>query len=417
MHIVLCTQEYPPETGQGGIGTQAHIKAHRLSAMGHQVHVLSHSVEDRRSDYMDGPVRITRILGMDHAAPVHSTLAHWLSYSARVAVALNEIHKRSPVDIVEFAEYGCEGLVHLTNQASWANIPAVIQLHGPLSMFGKEMNWPDVESEFYRLGVAMEGTCLRLADGIYSSSQTTANWCSAEYGLDGEAVPVIHTGVNTSVFCPDLAPKDDRPTVTFLGRVDEAKGIVDLVRASVILAGELPDLCLRIFGKVSEETRCQLHEIASEAGASELLDFAGFVAHARLATELCRSHVMALPSKYEPGPGFAYLETMACGVPVIGCGNAGAAEVIIDDVTGKLVEPGNISQLADALRVLLRDALGENAFGIRAREHIKQNFETADCVTKIEHFYRQIAQSAKAREWPGAVLADLPKTLAQGLAG
>ena len=41
MHICLVSHEYPPETADGGIGTQTWNKAHGLSRLGHSVEVLS----------------------------------------------------------------------------------------------------------------------------------------------------------------------------------------------------------------------------------------------------------------------------------------------------------------------------------------------------------------------------------------
>src|SRR5882724_8091119 len=41
MNICLVSQEYPPETARGGIGTQTWNKARSLSRLGHTVHVLT----------------------------------------------------------------------------------------------------------------------------------------------------------------------------------------------------------------------------------------------------------------------------------------------------------------------------------------------------------------------------------------
>src|SRR5437773_9808668 len=43
--ICLVSQEYPPETARGGIGTQTYFKAHGFAARGHEVYVLSRNPE------------------------------------------------------------------------------------------------------------------------------------------------------------------------------------------------------------------------------------------------------------------------------------------------------------------------------------------------------------------------------------
>jgi hypothetical protein len=40
MRICLVSQEYPPETAKGGLGTQTYLKAHGLALLGHEVHVI-----------------------------------------------------------------------------------------------------------------------------------------------------------------------------------------------------------------------------------------------------------------------------------------------------------------------------------------------------------------------------------------
>src|ERR1700722_4602973 len=88
MRICLCSHEYPPETARGGIGTQTYLKAHGLAALGHNVHVVSRSIDEKTHRYRDGHVEVTRVPGFEFEMPVHTTEADWLTYSVRVASAV-----------------------------------------------------------------------------------------------------------------------------------------------------------------------------------------------------------------------------------------------------------------------------------------------------------------------------------------
>ena len=70
MRIALVSQEYPPHTAHGGIATQTHAKALGLAALGHQVHVVSHSTDAQHHRYFDGAVEVTRIPGFDAQLPL-----------------------------------------------------------------------------------------------------------------------------------------------------------------------------------------------------------------------------------------------------------------------------------------------------------------------------------------------------------
>ena len=88
------------------------------------------------------------------------------------------------------------------------------------------IGWPELDSEFYRIGTFMEGTCVRLADAIFSSSRCSADWCAWFYGIDAQQIPVIHTGVDTELFRPPSeCHRDGGPVILFVGKLVRNKGV------------------------------------------------------------------------------------------------------------------------------------------------------------------------------------------------
>jgi glycosyltransferase involved in cell wall biosynthesis len=390
MRVCLVSQEYPPETASGGIGAQTYLKAHGLARLGHEVVVISASPDVRHAERQDGPVRVVRIAGYDDRMPLNTELARWLTYGAEVAAALATLHALTPFDIVDFPDWGSEGYVHLLNRAEWATIPTVIQLHGPLVMFAHAMGWPELNSELYRVAVEMEGTCLRLADAVFSSSACSADWCARYYGLARERIPVLHTGVDIRLFHPDAGPKDERPTIVFVGRVQPAKGADLLVDAACELAQAYQGLQLRLIGLGEPEFVQQLRARAAACGRPGLLDCPGFVATSELPAQLSRAHVFAGPSIYEPGPGFVYLEAMACGLPVVACETGGAAEAVRHQETGFLVPPQDAGALAAALRRLLASPELRKQMGDRGRLVVEAEADSEVCLRRLETFYQTV---------------------------
>src|SRR5438067_11289061 len=102
MRLALVSQEYPPETAYGGIGTQNYAKAHGLAALGHDVHVIAHSTDDQTHELNDAGVHVLRIPGADGDLSLATDEARWMTYSARVATAIARLHARYPLDLVEF---------------------------------------------------------------------------------------------------------------------------------------------------------------------------------------------------------------------------------------------------------------------------------------------------------------------------
>jgi glycosyltransferase involved in cell wall biosynthesis len=390
MRIALISQEYPPETAKGGIGSQAYMKAHGLASRGHEVHVISRSPDGNRSERLDGNVHLLRIPGYENRMPVYNEATDWLTYSAEVSVAIQNIHARYSLDLVEFPEWACEGYIHLINQTEWNHIPSVIHLHGPLVMFAETMGWPDKDSDFFRLCSAMEESCLRKTDAVYSSSACSADWCARQYDMDRNAIPVLHTGIDTVLFSPQSVPRDPNPTIVFVGKVTRNKGAVVLAEAACRLASEIPGLRLKLVGRADEPVLKEIRKLTAASGFPDLLDVAGPVSREQLPELLSRSHVFAAPSQYEGGPGFVYLEAMACGIPVIACEGSGAAEVVVPDENGFLVPPNDNDALCNTLRRMLSSELERDRMGIAARNYVLQHADSRTCLDRIEAYYQSV---------------------------
>jgi glycosyltransferase involved in cell wall biosynthesis len=397
MKIALVSQEYPPETARGGIGTQTFAKAVGLSNLGHQVFVISRSIDLNRHEISNNGINVIRIPGMEQQMSEMTDAVQWLTHSMAVAIEIETLHKRVGLDIIDFPEWAAEGYIHLLNRTDWNKIPVVIQLHGPLVMFAHTMNWPETNSEFYRVGTHMESTCIQLADVVYSSSRCSTEWIKKYYDSQKKDIPTIHLGIDTQLFSPQAVEKHTRPTILFIGKIVKNKGVEELVDAACQLMKEIPDLRLRMIGHGDEQLIQKLRNKAMQYGATDLLDFAGFINKNKLPEEISRDHVFAAPSYYEGGPGFVYLEAMSCGLPVIGCSGSGVDEIIHTGENGMLVSPKDVDGLTQALRKILSDENFSKNMGIKAREFVLKEANSLDCLKRLEHFYNSVIESNSSK--------------------
>jgi glycosyltransferase involved in cell wall biosynthesis len=397
MRIALVSREYPPETAKGGIATQTYVKAHGLAKLGHQVLVLSHSADGVRRELSDDGIPVTRIAGFERM-PIHADEVEWLTYSAEVAAELTAMHDRHMFDLVDFPEWGGEGYIYLLNRRDWNRGPAVVvQIHGSLTMFAETIGWPEKDSMFYRIGTEMERWSLRLADGIYSSSAYSAEWCVRNYVLGKRAIPVMHTGVDTRLFRPSAGDFNGAPTIVYAGKVAASKGVLDLFDACRLLRAEFPGLRLQLFGRADERMLSELTTRAKESGVADLFEYGGFVQHGELPSRFSRCHVFASPSPCEGGPGLTLLEAMACGLPVIACEGTGASEVVSHGKTGFLVPPHDAKSLAAALRKLIGNPALRRTMGAQAREFVGREAGSDVCIARIAEFYASVEPAAQAK--------------------
>lgn len=395
MRVCLVSQEYPPETGRGGIGSQSFLRAHGLSALGHDVTVLSHSLDSDCHYATDGPVKIIRIPNKDHQMQINTDSVRWLSYSLEVASALQSIHQQTPLDLIVFPEWGGEGYAYLLNRTELNPIPTIVHIHGSISMFAELMGWPEKDSEFFQTGTEMERTSLRLADSLSSSSVFSAEWCRKYYGLKRDFIPVLHTGIDTELFAPRLVPKQNQPTLIFVGHIADNKGVDILTEAACRLREEFPGLKLQMIGKGQDSVLKKIKKITEIYQAKDLIEFPGYVQRKDLPDYLSKAHVFAAPSLFEGGPGNVYLEAMACGIPVIASKDTGAAEVVTEGQTGFLIPKNDTRALVNFLRKILSDPSLQKKMGQAARQYVLDHADSHVCLKKLEQFYVSIASGGK----------------------
>lgn len=199
---------------------------------------------------------------------------------------------------------------------------------------------------------------------------TEANFANTPYLADQivdrfgyEVDAVIPTGVNTTRFHPDAEPAFDcdEPTILFVGRLVEAKGIFDLLE-SVARLDE--DVHVRIVGAGAAETAVRRR--AEHLGLAAQVTFEGEVSHGNLPGYYAAADVFCLPTHVD---SFATvnLEAMACGTPVVTTDLEGIQTYLRPEADGLTVSPRDREALATALSALVADPDRRQEMGSQAR--------------------------------------------------
>ncbi|GGQ75452.1 glycosyltransferase family 4 protein [Couchioplanes azureus] len=387
MRIAVAAQQFAPDGG--GIGTQTAAKAYGLAALGHDVHVVTHSLDGGRSERRRDGVHLIRVPGAGFPARPYTEAGRWLGYSVAVAAELTALADGPGLDVVDLPDYGGEGYAYLAGREPQDRAPVAMQLHGPLVMLAHTIGWPEPGGTLHEVGIGMEKACVRLAERIYSSSACSAEWCRRHYGAPAGPVPTLHTGVDVDRFRP--VPGAERHGVVFVGRVAESKGVLDLLDAVLAVPDPPQDLRLTVVGPGDPGVARRLAERASAAGRREVLQLRGPLGHDELPAVLAGAAVFALPSRYEGGPGLVYLEAMACGVPVVATAAGGAVEVVRHGSTGLVVPPGDVPALTGALQALLADAPRAARMGQEARAYVERHADRRRCLRRLESLLREVA--------------------------
>lgn len=145
-------------------------------------------------------------------------------------------------------------------------------------------------------------------------------------------------------FSPDIAQRDN--VVTYIGRLHEEKGVLNLVKAvpRIINAHEDVKLVLVGDGRLEKEIRRYVDKYHFESSVA----LTGWVPHQELPDYLHASKLLVLPS-YTEGLPHAMLEAMACGTPVLATPVGAVPQVIRDKETGFVLPSNSPACVAESI--------------------------------------------------------------------
>ncbi|HZB96614.1 MAG TPA: glycosyltransferase [Herpetosiphonaceae bacterium] len=170
--------------------------------------------------------------------------------------------------------------------------------------------------------------------------------------LYGGVYRIVPVGIDVDRFRPPAVPAsatDDNLTILYIGRLEQRKGVANLLRAVARLQRERHDVRLEIGGDGPE--RQALERLADELGLRDV-HFRGYVPPGDLPRLLHRADLFCAPATHAESFGIVLLEAMAAGLPIVAAANAGYAEVLAAHPDNLLVRPGDDRSLAGALASL-----------------------------------------------------------------
>jgi glycosyltransferase involved in cell wall biosynthesis len=186
---------------------------------------------------------------------------------------------------------------------------------------------------------------------------------------DWDKLKIVHCGVYPEAY---TAPETEGARLLFVGRLVGVKGPRLLLRALTQLSGTHPDATLTYVGDGPD--RVALETLARETGLAERVRFLGYQPPEKVAEALADADVFCLPS-FAEGVPVVLMEAMAAGRAVVTSRIAGIPELIEDGVSGRLVPPGDLGALTDALEACLSDRDAARRMGEAARARVAAEFD------------------------------------------
>ncbi|WP_395783300.1 glycosyltransferase family 4 protein [Aquirufa sp.] len=177
---------------------------------------------------------------------------------------------------------------------------------------------------------------------------------------------VIKINNFTSIIPTKMGDLNTKKAIS-IGKLNSQKGFDILIDVWEIVSKFYPEWVLEIYGE--GEWELFLMNKIEQKGLKDQIKLKGLASNVEV--ELFRSSIYIMSSRFE-GFGLVLIEAMSCGIPVVSfdC-EAGPREILEDGISGFLVQPGNIEELAERIIFLIENPSIRKDMGKRAIDRSK----------------------------------------------
>jgi glycosyltransferase involved in cell wall biosynthesis len=214
----------------------------------------------------------------------------------------------------------------------------------------------------------------------------------------GERVELIYHGLDFDRLPAGRAPDGAgrRPLILAVGRLQEKKGFVHLLRACALLRERGIRIDCEIIGEGPE--RARLSALIDELALGDSVRLSGALPHALVLEKYREAACFVLPCIIaedgdRDGIPNVILEAMACALPVISTRVSGVPEVVVDGQTGILLETADPERIAAAVAGLLESPTVAEALGRNAADFVRREFDIRRNVVRLIELLSEAAPS------------------------
>ena len=298
--------------------------------------------------------------------------------------------------------------IHLKN--TWG-IPLVHTFH---SLGAIKIESLGMQDQSPKARIQIEKKLCMVADRIIATNPQERDDLIEYYQTDPDKIIVIPCGVNLDLFTPlpqdqsrsDIAFSSDVFLITYVGRLEERKGIETLLEAiylandtriqAVIVGGPPTDKPFLSWQDLSVPPYNKYISLIDEYKIENQITFTGGKSQDKLAKYYSAADVTVIPSYYEPF-GMTAIEAMACGSSVIASRVGGLRSTVIENKVGTFFEPKSAPQLAEKIKIMLDQPKMNAEFKRNTRPYVEENFGWKSVSRSIAGIYQDLIRETTAQ--------------------
>jgi glycosyltransferase involved in cell wall biosynthesis len=275
-------------------------------------------------------------------------------------------------------------------------MPALVTFHSSIMFDSQATKVTNFFTLLMRLqapvSVQLEKQMIARTSKIAAVSNPVANHLS-QYPISTRNISVVFNGVDSDLFGTNEYEKPvvkGKIKVLAVGRLAPGKGLEDFIVAASIVNQINPNIEFVIAGEgILKKT---LTGLIARLKLDSIVRLLGQVLDRQDVADLYHSSdVFVLPSHHEGLPTVV-LEAMAAGLPVVATMVGGIPGLIVDEVNGLLIMPGDPQLLAEKILQLVNDEPLRVELGKKAKQTVLDNY-TWDKISDLHiQLYEELTQ-------------------------
>jgi len=314
---------------------------------------------------------------------------------------------------IRFHSVSVGDLVQAGHVVTWARKHRIDHLHvhfgtseATVAMLARMMGGPTYSMTLHAFDIFRDNVDRRLlAEKINTSAFTvTVSQFNRRFieekvpGVDMSRVRVNYNGIDLERFEDRGQPRE--PGLVFgVGRLVEKKGFIHLVKAAAILRDRGVDFQCEIAGDGPETDAIKM--AVKEFKLRDRVRLLGPMGQHGVAERMNRASCFALPCVAARDGNIdalptVLLESLAAGCPSISTRLSGIPEIIEDNVSGVLADPGDPESLADAIEYVLRNQPVAASMARAGRRRAEELFDVKKNVALMRHWLVDAAAGGSA---------------------
>ncbi|UTL71065.1 N-acetyl-alpha-D-glucosaminyl L-malate synthase BshA [Bacillus halotolerans] len=365
---------YPSVGGSGIIATEL---GKQLAEKGHEIHFITSSIPFRLNTYHPN-IHFHEVEVNQYA------VFKYPPYDLTLASKIAEVAERENLDIIH-AHYALPHAVcaYLAKQMLKRNIGIVTTLHGTdITVLGYDPSLKDLIRFAIEASDRVTAVSSALAAETYDLIKPEKKIDTIYNFIDER----VYLKKNTAAIKEKHGILPDEKVVIHVSNFRKVKRVQDVIQVFRNIAGKTKAKLLLVGDGPEKSVAC---EPVRKYGLEKQVLMLGN--QDRVEEPYSISDLKLLLSEKESF-GLVLLEAMACGVPCIGTNIGGIPEVIKNNVSGFLVDVGDVEAAsAKAVRILEDEQLSKR-FTEAAMEMLNNEFSSQKIVSQYEQIYADLAE-------------------------